>query len=64
MEGSFGKLLAILAALGGALPAWASTLDPASANGINWLIQQRNTDYGSWGTSDAVKYVMARSNIT
>lgn len=47
----------------GATPCLAAPLDTAGGNGVAWLTQQRNIDDGSWGTSDAVKYVQTAEAV-
>jgi len=54
---------AFAALLLGATSCLASSLSTASTNGVAWLIQQRNTDDGSWGASDPVKYVQTSEAV-
>lgn len=46
-----------------ALPAWSATYDAAINSGATWLTQQRNLDDGSWGSSDAVKYLQTSEAV-
>ena len=46
-----------------ALPAWSATYDAAINNGTIWLTQQRNQADGSWGSSDAVKYLQTSEAV-
>lgn len=54
---------AFLATLLAATSCFAGVLDTASSKGISWLTQQRNIDDGSWGNSDAVKYVQTAEAV-
>jgi len=45
------------------VPAAYATLATSSSNGASWLTLQRNVDDGSWGASDAVKYVQTSEAV-
>lgn len=57
MRGEKIKLLAFFAALICTLSAWAGAYDAPAANAVAWLLSQQNTDDGSWGVTDDIKYV-------
>lgn len=45
------------------MPAWSVTLDAAVSKGVAWLCTQRNVDDGSWGASEADKYVQTSEAV-
>lgn len=56
-------LLAFLASLGLAVPARSATLDLSASKGVSWLSSQRNLDDGSWGATEAEKYVQTSEAV-
>ncbi len=45
------------------VPAAFATLATSSSSGASWLTLQRNVDDGSWGATDAVKYVQTSEAV-
>lgn len=54
----------VLVSLGSAyVYANAGAYDTAAANGVAWLLAQRNVDDGSWGATDDVKFVQTSEAV-
>ena len=61
-----GAVVVLVAVVAGpfVLPAcWAATQDTAAANGSAWLTQKRSVVDGSWGVTDADKYVQTSEAV-